>query len=467
MVWPPWSVGELPLDPRGFPIPFWKHLVPEFPTVSRKVKLALPCIGADALGMGLKEMNWHATEIAYAWDVDPALLPCLITAHGPIGLGGSDSGIGWGGDIMAFDTATMQRVDFVVTGPRCPPFSSIGVRKAGFDKRAQVFWKVTEIIKHQGELGCYGFILEMVPGIASKFHGSTTSSYSYYENWLQYLQDFAPMFRLHTWELQTSDYLPQKRLRLYTVGIRRDHAPPHGLAPPSPIGGSTWCVGLQDLLHMGLPPIDEGMLTPQQRHNLALAQQHIASEPIGHGGCISCIAVDRDPAQAWGKHMRHDGTIATLRTQNELLWLYKADSDGRTVLSRCLHPVERFTLQGFRPEIAAFFSKGDGMRISGNAFSVPVVTHAFRKLLGCFITPQALGFPGVPPSVHRSRGPDEMAQLAYTTRLLNVERARIGILERQLELQSRRLALFDGGARVTSHIAFTGIHRGSSVWGAR
>ena len=136
MVWPPWSAGELPLDPRGFPIPFWKHLVQVFPTVSRKVQLALPCIGADALGMGLKEMNWHATEIAYAWDVDPALLPCLISAHGPIGLGGSDSGIGWGGDIMAFDTATMQRVDFVVTGPPCPPFSSIGLRKAGFDKRA-------------------------------------------------------------------------------------------------------------------------------------------------------------------------------------------------------------------------------------------------------------------------------------------------------------------------------------------
>ena len=139
MVWPPWSAGELPLDPRGFPIPFWKHLVQVFPTVSRKVKLALPCIGADALGMGLKEMNWHGTEIAYAWDVDPALLPCLISAHGPIGLGGSDSGIGWGGDIMAFDTATMQRVDFVSQAPPAPPSARSGSGRQGLTRGHKSF----------------------------------------------------------------------------------------------------------------------------------------------------------------------------------------------------------------------------------------------------------------------------------------------------------------------------------------
>ena len=97
---------------------------------SRKVKLALPCIGADALGMGLREMDWSAVEIAYAWDVDPCLLPFLFAAHGPFGLGGSESGIGWGGDVLTFDVASMERVGFLVTGPPCPPWRQIGLRRA-------------------------------------------------------------------------------------------------------------------------------------------------------------------------------------------------------------------------------------------------------------------------------------------------------------------------------------------------
>ena len=59
MAWESWRVGELPLDSRGFPIPVWKHLLPEFPDVSRKVKLALPCIGVHALGAGVRAMQCH------------------------------------------------------------------------------------------------------------------------------------------------------------------------------------------------------------------------------------------------------------------------------------------------------------------------------------------------------------------------------------------------------------------------
>ena len=123
MAWPPWQPFQMMPDARGFPVPIWKHLIPEFPVVSRKVTLALPCIGADALGMGLREMDWSANvEIAYAWDVDRSLLPFLIAAYGPIGLGGPASGIGWGGNILDFDVASMARVDFLVSGPPCPPF---------------------------------------------------------------------------------------------------------------------------------------------------------------------------------------------------------------------------------------------------------------------------------------------------------------------------------------------------------
>ena len=443
MAWRPWRAGELPLDPRGFPIPIWKHLLPPFPSVSRKVRVALPCMGAHALGSGLREMDWPAVEIAYAWDVDASLLPYLMAVYGPIGLGGSGGGIGWGGDILSYDISAMERVDFVITGPPCPPFSAIGLRGAELDSRELVFQKVTDCIVHQGWLGCYGFLLEMVPGIAQNSHrprGEEECSYSfnYYEEWLCELQSRAPMYRLHTWALDTADYLPQSRMRLYTVGIHRNFAPPGGLLPPSP-PRNLWRAALPDLLHKGLCPIQEESLNPQQRQNLMVVKQHVALQPIGHGGCISCISADRDPHQQFGQSTRHDGLVGTLRTQNELLWLYRVDAHGISVLSRCLHPVERFTLQGFRPEVAAFFSKTDGMRVSGNAFSVPVVTDAFRQILQCFMTPEALGFPGVPLRVHRSREPEEVAEILYRARLLNLERSSIAILERELALRSRNI----------------------------
>ena len=438
MAWPPWQPFGMTPDARGFPVPIWKHLLPEFPAVSRKVRLALPCIGADALGMGLREMSWDAVEIAYAWDVDPSLLPFLLAAHGPIGFGGPASGIGPSGNILKFDVASMERVDFLVTGPPCPPWSTIGRRASEDDVREEVFQKVTEIIEHQAELGCYGFILEMVPGIAhdNSHRHRGNGCMNYYNEWWRRLQSTAPMFRLLSWELQSSQYLPQNRVRLYTVGIHRAHAPSCGLVPPSPCGRR---MEMDDFLHRGLCPIDEGVLTPQQRHNLSVMKQRLLPGFIGCGGPIACISVDRDPDLSWGDHTRNDGLVGTLRTRNELVWLFKADAYGRPVLSRCLHPAERFVLQGFRPEVAFFFSKVDGLRVSGNAFTVPVVTHVFQQLLGCFISPYALGFPDIPRMVHRFREPREFAELLHRARLINIERSQYAILERQLALLLRAM----------------------------
>ena len=55
--WSPWQPFEMTPGAQGFPVPTWKHLLPDFLHVSRKVKLAVPCIGAGALGMGLREMD--------------------------------------------------------------------------------------------------------------------------------------------------------------------------------------------------------------------------------------------------------------------------------------------------------------------------------------------------------------------------------------------------------------------------
>ncbi len=46
-----------------------------------------------------------------------------------------------------------------------------------------MFQKVTEWIVHQGSLGCWGFVLETVPGISARKAGGT----SYLDTWLSYL----------------------------------------------------------------------------------------------------------------------------------------------------------------------------------------------------------------------------------------------------------------------------------------
>ena len=65
--------------------------------------------------------------------------------------------------------------------------------------------------------------------------------------------------------------------------------------------------------------------------------------------------------------------------------------------------------------------------MSGNAFSVPVVTHAFRQVLDCFITPPVLGFPDVPHWVHRSRDPKKVVEILHRAEMLNLERSSLAI----------------------------------------
>ena len=88
------------------------------------MRLALPCIGMDALGHGLGEMNWDAFEVPYAYDIDESLAVVLGQMHGK-----KAAGFRIGrrpGDLLKCNVQEWERVDWVVVGPPCPAFSSIG-----------------------------------------------------------------------------------------------------------------------------------------------------------------------------------------------------------------------------------------------------------------------------------------------------------------------------------------------------
>lgn len=432
MAWPAWSVGDLPLDTAGFPQAPWAHLVGSLPRLHRKLRLALPCIGLDGLGAGLRALRWTDYEIIYAFDVDDALLAPLLAMHGPIGLGGNIR-IGSSGDIMTQDIEAWERVDLLVSGPPCPPWSQIGARQGANDPREQVFQRVTAAITHQGRLGCYGFIVEMVEGMD---HTSNRSrGPSYYSCWLEQLKREAPMFLVKCWPMNTAHFLPQSRSRLYTVGFHRNLL--LGDSIPPPLHPSMPAVPLNVLLHKGLKPIDDDRLSYQLRSNLVVAQRMVHDRhlktPTGLGGVVACIAVDRCPQRAWGIPVRYDGLVSTLRTENEHIWLYQLDVAGkRVLLSRCLHPVERLALQGFPVELGKFLSKSDLLRATGNSFSVPVVTCVFRQWLLLAMRAYALEL----PSVERPR---RLAEDELMKRLcLNEERHQVALVERLAQLASHK-----------------------------
>jgi site-specific DNA-cytosine methylase len=110
---------------------------------------------------------------------------------------------------------------------------------------------------------CFGFIIEMVLGITHR-----ARERSYYETWYQDLRQATPMFRHDTWLMNSQDYVPQHRPRLYTVGVLCELlGGDAGIPPPMP--RASMRALLADCFHKGLRPVDEGMLTPHQINHVS------------------------------------------------------------------------------------------------------------------------------------------------------------------------------------------------------
>ena len=399
----------------------------------------------DALSTGLREIRWEGFEISFAYDIDERLIPVLLHLHGPhtkLHVGRRR------GDLLACNVDELPRVDFVISGPPCPPFSSIGPSGAPEDDpRERVFRQVTKLIISQGRKRCLGFIVEMVLGIAHR-----SREKSYYEGWFQYLQRHCPMYRIDTWFMNSKDYVPQHRPRLYTVGVLREALGDAGIPPPMPLASMRAALG--EALHKGIPPVDERMLTPHQRNTLdatkpllrarLLLSNHLPARTPTTGALgrfqppIACFSVDRDVNKQFGQSSRWDDAIPTLRTGNEMLWLLKFSTTGDLLISRCLHPVERLALQGFPPELARLMSKKTTLRATGNSFTVPVVTAVFRQCLAA-ISLRCSPITGAMTLASPLQRPqEESAALLAKRRRINELRESIAILDAELQWQERQ-----------------------------
>ena len=134
MTYPAWHQGEFPLDEHGqylqfegFPTPRWADLVGQLPLLSRQLTLCLPCVGIDGGSNGLQSLGWRSGEHfvpKFVLDTQAYLGLPLSKVHGSLAdsfLLGPEKG-----NILKADISSWDRVDGIIVGPPCPPFSTIG-----------------------------------------------------------------------------------------------------------------------------------------------------------------------------------------------------------------------------------------------------------------------------------------------------------------------------------------------------
>ena len=128
------------------------------------------------------------------------------------------------------------------------------------------------------------------------------------------------------WMMDTQNYLPQHRRRLYAIGVNKSVGCTTPCTPPLPMAFQR--ISLADLMHPGIPPMQEHCLPIRLLQHLTVAKgKFLAGIQSGQimatngGGWWMAVELDRNPQKTWAVPMRFDGYIPTLRTQHEQTWV--------------------------------------------------------------------------------------------------------------------------------------------------
>ncbi len=116
------------------------------------------------------------------------------------------------GDLTKLSTEKIPECNLLIAGFPCQAFSIQGLRKGFEDKRGQIIFHIEKILKNEG---IKYFILENVKGLTNHNGGETLQAI------LQLLNNAG--YNVFHKVLKSNDYgLPQKRERIYFVGIKKD-----------------------------------------------------------------------------------------------------------------------------------------------------------------------------------------------------------------------------------------------------
>ena len=335
------------------------------------LRVLLPCAGWDAPSQALQHMKIPHV-VAGAWEIDENCMPVLKKVHGikPHEKLPSQFHFGCAGDVTKVKVRSLPDADLLVTGPPCPPFSSIGKGGLFSDPRSKVFMAVLRWIRHLARKSLRCFVIENVMGMLRR---SKDGGQSPADRVMQYLKS-----DLGDWHIEClrmdSACTAQHRKRIYIVGsvaptLRRQYC-----SRRPAFRSRLWLTSSTEACqthHCRSCPLARG---PICRSTRILSQGKSGGRKhIGRWGHIVAVEIDRNPDKKWGSRVAQHGRSMCLRAGHDKIFLMSLGEASRRV-RRLLTPAEGAVLQGMRPELLPKeLSRRRLFKGLGNAMTVPVV----------------------------------------------------------------------------------------------
>lgn len=190
--------------------------------------------GCGGLSTGFLNAGLH---VVGGFEIDQRAVDAYDYNHAYRGSRGyvADLGVASGPELLK--RAGIERVDFVIGGPPCQPFSIVGKRQGALDDRSALIGHFVRIVK---ELEPTAFLLENVPNLASMAGGAFLEDTKTALRRLGYSVDHRVVSAV--------DYgVPQNRKRLIVLGAKGKRAvqfpvPSHG-TPERPYLSSSDAIG--------------------------------------------------------------------------------------------------------------------------------------------------------------------------------------------------------------------------------
>ena len=351
------------------------------PTFAGDLVIAEPFIGLGGTRDVMEEweVGYKPTNV---YDTQPGLRELHIAKHGLATADTFDLG-SREGDMMAVPLVALEASHGVVAGPPCPPWSPIGPKRKREDARVDPFDRLLAWLRSLYVRGLLFFIIENVTQIFSPDQGGQ----SYGDQVVSFLLEQLPAFRFRIVRLQCApDLLPQRRLRVWIIGMRKDTLMGHDSVPePLSLSGIP-AVQLADILSTDEANVPQATLTPARRSKLIAYEKRFKCNIERHGlrHLVAVFDIDRGLHCQWTPVIGMD-VVPTLTCSNSTLFVtslpdIELPAEER-MYCRFLTPGERFLLQGHQPSLTRRVSRERAISLSGNAFPVPMLSCVMGPVL--------------------------------------------------------------------------------------
>lgn len=377
-------MGEFPISRDGILFdnpPYVRGAFPEDIQWPRQIRVCSPCVGLDAPRRAGLELGvpWLSTDVSDLRRDLRVPLSRLPGHHGKLHLGPA------AGDVTARELSSLKDADGLISGPPCPPYSTIGARGFCTDARSNVLEVVGGWAAALAHRGCLAFfILENVEGL---FKRSLDQEVSY---GIQFMESLAkalpPGWQLKVSHVNSRDCgVPQSRPRVFMIGVcpamlrsplqKRLWSLPPRVCPTMP---------LHALLDPVARPEDYDSLTINQKLNVDARMDEWESirgnrSPPSELGIID---VGRDSAKPYDGAFGFDESH-TLRLNNSNLWVCPASHlhgmYGKK--GRLLSWQEKARLSGVVPESIEGLSRAGVEKALGNTIPVPLIGTVMAPVL--------------------------------------------------------------------------------------